>query len=80
MVQHVNNIPRDPGGNRHVQTVRLSVIVRTILPAPAISTSFSCQLSKTLMACPPPSPALRDWICEKPVCCGESPRDEAEVV
>ena len=31
-------------------TVRLSVIVRTILPAPATSTSFSCQLSNTLIA------------------------------
>lgn len=29
--------------------------------------TFSCQLSKTLMAWPPPSPPPREWICEKPV-------------
>ena len=61
-------------------TVRRSVMTRMILPAPAISTSFSCQLRSTLIAWPPPSPALRDWIWENPVVCGESPRDEPEDV
>lgn len=41
------------------QTVLRSVITRTMLPLPAISTSFSCQLSSTLIACPPPSPPPR---------------------
>jgi len=53
-----------------LQTVRLSVMTRTMLPGPAISTSFSCQLNSTLIACPPPSPVLRECICEKPVACG----------
>ena len=64
----------------HIQTVRRSDMTRTILPAPTISTNFSCQLRRTLMACPPPSPALRECIWEKPVGCGESPRVEAEGV
>jgi hypothetical protein len=48
---------------------------------PAISTSFSCQLSRTLIACPPPSPPPREieWICEKPVAWGEMVREAAEV-
>lgn len=32
------------------QTVLLSDMTRTMLPGPAISTSFSCQLSSTLIA------------------------------
>ena len=62
----------------HAHTVRLSVMTLTILPAPAISTNFSCQLNKTLITCPPPSPALLDCICEKPVGWGDKPREEAE--
>jgi hypothetical protein len=31
------------------------------------SHTFSCQLSKTLIACPPPSPPPRACTCEKPV-------------
>lgn len=55
-----------------LHTVRLSVIARTIEPYPAISTSFSCQLSNTLIWWPVPSPPkFRDCICEKPVLCGE---------
>lgn len=42
----------------------------TILPGPAISTNFSCQLSRTLIDWPPPSPPPLEWICEKPVVCG----------
>lgn len=61
-----------------LQTVRLSVMTRTMLPGPAISISFSCQLSSTLIACPPPSPVLRDCICEKPVACGVVFRVEDE--
>ena len=49
-----------------VYTVLRSVMTRTIDPVPAISTSFSCQLSSTLMACPPPSPPPLDCICENP--------------
>lgn len=41
-------------------------MTRTIDPAPAISTNFSCQLSSTLIACPPPSPPPLDCICENP--------------
>ena len=59
------------------QTVLRSVITLTILPAPAISTSFSCQLSSTLIACPPPSPPPLELICEKPVDCGVIARVEA---
>lgn len=33
----------------------------------ATKLTFSCQLSNTLMAWPPPSPPPRLWICEKPV-------------
>ncbi len=62
-----------------VQTVRLSVMTRTMLPFPAISTSFSCQLRSTLMACPPPSPLALGWICENPVDWGESERIEVAV-
>lgn len=47
-------------------------------PAPAISTNFSCQLSNTLIACPPPSPPPLECIWENPVGCGESARVEAE--
>ena len=50
----------------YTHTVLRSVITRTIDPAPAISTSFSCQLSSTLIACPPPSPPPLDCICENP--------------
>lgn len=32
--------------------------------------TFSCQLSNTLMAWPPPSPPPREWTCEKPVVWG----------
>ena len=56
-----------------------SLITRTILPGPTISTSFSCQLRSTLIACPPPSPGPLDDICEKPVPCGDSFFDEAAV-
>jgi hypothetical protein len=52
-------------------TVLRSVITLTILPGPAISINFSCQLSNTLIACPPPSPPPRECICEKPVAWGE---------
>ena len=52
-------------------TVRRSVITLTMQPAPAISTSFSCQLSKTLIACPPPSPPPLECIWENPVDCGD---------
>lgn len=62
-----------------VQTVLLSVITRTILPFPAISTSFSCQLRSTLIACPPPSPPPLEWTCENPVDWGESERIDVEV-
>ena len=56
---------------RCIHTVLRSVMTRTIDPAPAISTNFSCQLSSTLIACPPPSPPPLDCICEKPpVACG----------
>lgn len=54
-------------------TVRRSVITLTTLPAPAISTTFSCQLSSTLIACPllsVPDPIFLPPICEKPVDCG----------
>jgi len=51
----------------------------TIHPAPAISTTFSCQLSSTLIACPPPSPPPLEPICENPVGCGVIARVEAEV-
>ena len=56
-----------------------SLITRTILPGPTISTNFSCQLSSTLIACPPPSPGPLDEICENPVPCGDSFFDEAAV-
>merc|ERR1712072_398898 len=36
-------------------TVLLSDMTRTMLPGPTISTSFSCQLKNTLIACPPPT-------------------------
>jgi hypothetical protein len=32
--------------------------------------TFSCQLSNTLIAWPPPSPPPREWTCEKPVAWG----------
>lgn len=60
------------------QTVLRSVMTRTMLPAPAISTNFSCQLNSTLIACPPPSPPPLEPICEKPVACGVNARLEAE--
>lgn len=59
-------------------TVLRSDMTLTMLPGPAISTSFSCQLSRTLIACPPPSPPPRECICENPVDCGDIERVEAD--
>ena len=56
---------------RGTYTVLRSVMVRTTEPAPASSTSFSCQLRSTLIAWPPPSPPPREWIWEKPVDWGD---------
>lgn len=60
------------------QTVLRSDMTLMILPGPAISTNFSCQLSKTLIAWPPPSPPPLECICEKPVGCGDIERVEAD--
>lgn len=53
-------------------TLRQSVIVRPMHPSPATSTTFSCQLSSTLMAAPEDSFAAPGrppaWL--KPVACG----------
>lgn len=57
-----------------------SVIVLTTDPAPAISTTFSCQLNSTLIACPPPSPPPRECICENPVVCGDMDERGVELV
>ena len=58
---------------RSDHTVLRSDMTRTMLPCPAISTTFSCQLSSTLMAWAPPSPPpMRGWTCEKPVGWGET--------
>jgi hypothetical protein len=51
--------------SKKFQTVLRSHITLTIPPTPTISVSFSCQLSKTLIACPDPAPAspkFRAWI------------------
>jgi hypothetical protein len=57
--------------NKLAHTLRQSVMHRPMLPSPATSTTFSCQLSKTLIApvesLPPPG---RPLIWLKPVCCG----------
>ncbi|KAL9043933.1 MAG: hypothetical protein Q9214_002897, partial [Letrouitia sp. 1 TL-2023] len=54
---------------------------RTMLPGPTISTSFSCQLSNTLIACPLPSPApTLECICERPDGCGLRAREDATEV
>lgn len=37
--------------------------------------TFSCQLNRTLMVCPPPSALPLEAICEKPVACGVIWRD-----
>jgi hypothetical protein len=37
--------------------------------------TFSCQLRRTLIAWPPPSPPPREWTCENPVACGVRFRD-----
>lgn len=37
---------------RHLYTLRQSVIVRPMHPSPATSTTFSCQLNRTLMPAP----------------------------
>src|SRR3979411_1112892 len=52
-------------------TFLLSLITLPIQPNPATSTTFSCQLSRTLMAAPldSPPPGL-GACCEKPVDCG----------
>jgi hypothetical protein len=54
-------------------TFLLSLITLPIQPNPATSTTFSCQLSRTLMAAPldSPPPGL-GACCEKPVDCGVS--------
>ena len=66
--------PKEP---EMCHTVLRSDITRTMLPGPAISTSFSCQLSSTLMAWPLPSPPpTREWIWEKPVDCGDRTFEE----
>ena len=70
--------PCDLWGAELIHTVLRSVMTLTIQPAPAISTSFSCQLSSTLIACPPPSPPPLECIWEKPVGCGDRARVEAE--
>jgi hypothetical protein len=56
----------------HVYTRRQSVIVRPMQPRPATSTTFSCQLSKTLMAAVAGSfvDVGRPDIWVKPVDCG----------
>jgi len=47
-------------------------MTRPMQPSPATSTTFSCQLSSTLMAAPVGSPETpgREPIWLNPVCCG----------
>jgi hypothetical protein len=55
-------------------TFLLSLITLPIQPKPATSTTFSCQLRRTLIAAPLDSPPPgRGACCENPVDCGVSP-------
>jgi len=59
--------------SRRPHTFLLSLITLPMQPNPATSTTFSCQLSSTLMAAPLDSPPPgRGACCEKPVDCGVS--------
>lgn len=53
-------------------TLRQSDMTRAMQPSPATSTTFSCQLSNTLMPAPADSFVApgRPPICVKPVCWG----------
>lgn len=78
LISNVHDVPHFPYQpplcpRDECYTVRRSLMTLTILPAPAISTHFSCQLNSTLIAWLPlstPLPMFLPPICENPVGCG----------